>query len=729
VSLTNDPPAEQTASPSILLVEEYDALAVAIGSALRKFAPAHDRRTVGSFAEAEAAADELRPELIVIDLDPPPPGLVPFLERIKAAHPTARLLAIGCGTSPEFAAARSGLGGIQFIEKPFELAEFGSAVRGLIGADLVDGAPSTSGRAADIDLIDLAAVECVSEKNAVLRVEAAGGRVGELHFSEGQLCHATAAGLTGSLALKEMLRWHHPHFAETDRPANAPRTIDMPWSALLSDAAHTLTPREDAVRKASAARKAPRPKTGKKIVVVDDTEQLLDFVEEILSSAHPDLQIVTAHTGAEGYRRSELMIPDLVLLDYSLPDINGDEVCRKLLANESTARVPIVMMSGHVPEMAATAAEYGNVVATIAKPFLSHDLVALVEGTLAAGPIPAPPAAKKQRPPAPPPATLPGNGNGKGRRRSRNGDAQAEATAPKPAPPPLPEPPQRQEPKPVAPATSSVTEPPAPTAEPAPSPAAPPPPAPTPSPPIPTPSIAPVAAPPPPPPARRSLPATVPQATSAVHASTVAAPPRRAAPISRPGPIASPTASVGLPNATTVLVGFTLRTIAVQLTPALRIGNIRARSASRTIVLNFPPEAPHSTGALQTGFDLEAVVLDANHQIRSVSLVPNRKPIESLQGTRRFAIDEVEITTTTSAVELTPTSSAVMSIQMAAAFQIQAVELAANFEVARLLLVSFSRRVRVSLGANGSAGGAIFETAEVHTDSSAQIAEIVLTPV
>jgi hypothetical protein len=100
-----------------------------------------------------------------------------------------------------------------------------------------------------------------------------------------------------------------------------------------------------------------------------------------------------------------------------------------------------------------------------------------------------------------------------------------------------------------------------------------------------------------------------------------------------------------------------------------------------------------------------------------------------LKGTRRFTVDEVEIAPTVSAVELTPTSSAVMAIQMAAAFQIQAVELAANFEVARLLLVSFSRRVRVSLGANGSAGGAIFETAEVHTDSSAQIAEIVLTPV
>src|SRR4029453_16805439 len=76
---------------------------------------------------------------------------------------------------------------------------------------------------------------------------------------------------------------------------------------------------------------------------------------------------------------------DLVLVDYVLPDIKGDEVCRRIGKNESTARVPIIMMSGHVHEMAKVASNLPNVVATIAKPFLSDALVALVQGTLKKG--------------------------------------------------------------------------------------------------------------------------------------------------------------------------------------------------------------------------------------------------------------------------------------------------------------------------------------------------------
>ena len=64
---------------SVLLIEEYDALAAAITSALKKFAPKHRTRVVESLGEAEAAAAEIRPQLFIIDFDPPHPqhGRVP----------------------------------------------------------------------------------------------------------------------------------------------------------------------------------------------------------------------------------------------------------------------------------------------------------------------------------------------------------------------------------------------------------------------------------------------------------------------------------------------------------------------------------------------------------------------------------------------------------------------------------------------------------------------------
>jgi DNA-binding NtrC family response regulator len=83
-------------------------------------------------------------------------------------------------------------------------------------------------------------------------------------------------------------------------------------------------------------------------------------------------------------REIERVIPDLVLLDYSLPDFNADELCALLLQNERTAHVPVLMMSGHVPEMTAAAARFPNIVATIEKPFLSDALMSLVHRTLKA---------------------------------------------------------------------------------------------------------------------------------------------------------------------------------------------------------------------------------------------------------------------------------------------------------------------------------------------------------
>jgi CheY-like chemotaxis protein len=207
-------------------------------------------------------------------------------------------------------------------------------------------------------------------------------------------------------------------------------------------------------------------KGGKKIVIIDDTEMLLIFVEDALSTADPTLQIVTAFTGSEGVRRAEVTLPDLVLLDYSLPDLRGDQVCERLLQNEATSRIPVVMMSGHVSEMAATARKYRNIVATIAKPFMSEALVTLVKETLARGPMPAGPVARQ--------------GNGEKPAKPNGAAAAKEIAPPPPAPAPVAAsapPPEPPPPIPVA-AVAPPPEPlpPVPVAAPVPLPTPPPPP-------------------------------------------------------------------------------------------------------------------------------------------------------------------------------------------------------------------------------------------------------------
>ena len=410
---------------SVLLLEGYDALAAAIGSALKKFAPQHEVSVARSLDQAKKLAAEVAPELFLIDVDPPWPGLTDSLEKMRSAHANARALVIGAAIPAEIAAERRSFGALQFIEKPFELAAFGAAVQALLGPWRESESESPRGSLRTLNVIDVILLHCAATATVIVEVDGGAKRFGEIHFAQSQISHVEAGKLTGPEALREILTWPETEMHEAKRSGSARRTIQKNWAGIvveaLREARATQVVSVSRLEKAAPAK--PRAKTGKKIVAVDDTEMLLIFVEDVLATADPDLQITTALNGTEGLKQIEHVIPDLVLLDYSLPDLNGDEVCRRLLQNERTANVPVLMMSGHVPEMTATAAQFKNVVATIEKPFLSDALVSLVRQTLAAPkptkPPPKPP--KDRQPPAvvPPTAGRPARAEEEFETRSR----------------------------------------------------------------------------------------------------------------------------------------------------------------------------------------------------------------------------------------------------------------------------------------------------------------------
>ncbi|MEY2518573.1 MAG: two-component system, chemotaxis family, protein-glutamate methylesterase/glutaminase [Verrucomicrobiota bacterium] len=456
-------------APSVLLVEEYDALAAAISSALKKFAPRHYIRAVESLTEAEAAAGEISPQLFIIDFDPPRSEAAEFLERMRMAHPHARLLALASGIPLEFAKERYGPNAIHFVEKPFELADFGAAVQALLGPWTKATSGDSRGTLRDLNLRDLVPLECLNMATAVFKIKSDEG-AGEIHFHNGQICHAAAPNSSGTGALHELLRWTNSRVEENARAIDAPRTIQASWQPVFLEALRKTKPKpeETKARPPSVSKSVTAPPAaGKKILVIDDTEMLLIFVEDALATADSTLQIVTAFTGGEGVRRAEVMVPDLVLLDYSLPDLPGDQVCARLLENEATARIPVLMMSGHVPEMLAAAEKYENVVATIAKPFLSEALVALVTQTLSKGPLVA--FQKKETPATPAPPDPKPTRQGNGRKPVKTEAAKKEPPLPvstpssspeiaKPAeapPPPLP-----REVRPAEPALYEVPQPP-----------------------------------------------------------------------------------------------------------------------------------------------------------------------------------------------------------------------------------------------------------------------------
>jgi DNA-binding response OmpR family regulator len=705
-------------APSVLLIEEYDALAAAITSALKKFAPRHQTRVVESLSDAETAAAEAPPQLFVIDFDPPHPNAIEFLNRIGPSHPDARVLVIASGTSAEFASERYGPNAIQFIEKPFELADFGAAVQALLGPWTEARSGDSRGTLRDLNLRDLVPLECVSGVTAVLKVEAPGGRAGEIHFFDGHICHASASGVSGIDALFEILRWKNARGAETESAVDGPRTIHGPWLHVFLEALRQAKPSATEEPKIpsplvpSLAQPKPvkiPPKSGKKIVVIDDTEMLLIFVEDILSIADPSLQIVTTFTASEGVRRAEVMIPDLVLLDYSMPDLRGDQICERLLQNEATARIPVVMMSGHVPEMLATAERCSNVVATIAKPFMSEELVQLVKEMLTKGPLPVAPPKQTMAvlPAVDHPAAAPNPGLKLVRHRDEKKPVEKSASS------------RSSNAEALAKVVASAS-----------------------SPTIPAPLPAPVKRTEPPIERMPDSPTLASSIEVAESSTTVATPAPLRSVVTRdirpaePGLLESPPfpslrpAKLAGSNGSTVVLGLGMEVISVQFTPRFQIGTIRAKPSATTLSLTqllMPSIAENRWGA---GFKLGTVELDPEGRIKTMCVRPTRKPADSIRIRNGFDINDLKLVNEPACIQITSGTSAPMTLQLVAVFNVAGVELSDQFEVAQLILQPEGSRVRITLDpqSRGTAGTE-FETVGVRLDSAAQIAEFVLNSI
>ena len=82
-----------------------------------------------------------------------------------------------------------------------------------------------------------------------------------------------------------------------------------------------------------------------RILTIDDNEINLKLIEEILKKQPNTLKVFTALSGIEGIDIAKKEIPDLILLDILMPNLNGFEVCKLLKNDKITQHIPIIMVS------------------------------------------------------------------------------------------------------------------------------------------------------------------------------------------------------------------------------------------------------------------------------------------------------------------------------------------------------------------------------------------------
>ncbi len=87
--------------------------------------------------------------------------------------------------------------------------------------------------------------------------------------------------------------------------------------------------------------------TRKRILIVDDDDQIVELFVDVLGR-DDRFEVKTAQTGYDAGLLTEQFKPHLILLDYMLPDINGNLVCDRIRANPDFLRTKIIIVSGVV---------------------------------------------------------------------------------------------------------------------------------------------------------------------------------------------------------------------------------------------------------------------------------------------------------------------------------------------------------------------------------------------
>jgi two-component system, cell cycle response regulator DivK len=131
-------------------------------------------------------------------------------------------------------------------------------------------------------------------------------------------------------------------------------------------------------------RKRPSPSEGGPLVlVVDDFEDNRVMYVEYLQ--FQGFRVAEAVNGAEALARAQELLPDVVIMDLSLPVMDGWEATRRLKADPRTGHVVVIALTGHAEPAHAKRAKEAGCDDFIAKPCLPEDLVKKIRDHVADG--------------------------------------------------------------------------------------------------------------------------------------------------------------------------------------------------------------------------------------------------------------------------------------------------------------------------------------------------------
>ncbi len=119
-----------------------------------------------------------------------------------------------------------------------------------------------------------------------------------------------------------------------------------------------------------------------KILVVDDDRDNLKIIMDFLKQSNPDYQLFQASNGAIALKVVEKESPDLILLDWVMPVMDGMEALKNLKSNPATRDIPVIMQTGESEDIKLKEAFEEGVLDYIKKPIRALELNARVRSAM-----------------------------------------------------------------------------------------------------------------------------------------------------------------------------------------------------------------------------------------------------------------------------------------------------------------------------------------------------------
>jgi DNA-binding response OmpR family regulator len=125
-----------------------------------------------------------------------------------------------------------------------------------------------------------------------------------------------------------------------------------------------------------------------RILVVDDEPEAVELIEFNLKQS--GYTVSTAGDGAEALKKARSQVPDLIVLDVMLPEMDGFEICKALRLDAATTRVPIVMLTAKAAEIDRVLGLELGADDYLTKPFSTRELLLRIKKILSRGQAPEP---------------------------------------------------------------------------------------------------------------------------------------------------------------------------------------------------------------------------------------------------------------------------------------------------------------------------------------------------